>query len=395
MNVLFVSNLFPDHEEPVRGLDNATLLHWLNREERNSIRVISPRADNFHSKRAPRTVDECFAPTFPTTFYIPKIGSRWNARLMCKALRKPLGEAIDSFQPNVVLGSWLFPDGVALSGLCHEAKIPLVMITQGTDTHQYLDDPVRRRQIVNSMKKVHSVVCRSGDLAERLSRVGVPPSKLKVIYNGIDSDIFHPTDQTAARKKLGLKTEFPILLFVGNLLPVKNPLFLLRAHAELNLRRMNLGKAPARLHLIGEGPMGNDLRKEVYRLSSQESVEFFGRQSPEQVAIHMNAADVFCLSSRNEGFPNVLLEAMACGLPIVSTDVGGIREKIDTPSTGYLVTEGCLDAYVDAIQSALKTSRKKPEKERLCLGWLPVAEAYEKVLREASRPRSCGTSRIT
>ena len=388
MKILFVSNLFPDEQEPVRGLDNAAVLHELRSEKENEIRVIAPRPrllphhTGKNLRTAPRPEDRCFDPQYPQVAYVPCFGSRWNDALMKNGLRRSFSAAVNDWKPDVALGSWLYPAGCALSDLCEGSNTPLVLITQGSDTHQYLKNEVRRQKILKAIDRANSVICRSEDLARRLATSGAPREKLNVIYNGIDPNVFFPVDRSRSRKQLGASAESPILLFVGNLLPVKNPLFLLQAHAELNQRRTRKGIFPAKLHLIGQGPMEKTIRRETLRLQTQDHVELLGRREPDEIALRMNAANVFCLSSRNEGFPNVLLEAMACNLPVVSTDVGGIKEKIRNTAENRLVEAGSLAGFVSALEELLEKN-SRPLNVRTELNWKDVAEKYEDCLHQA------------
>jgi glycosyltransferase involved in cell wall biosynthesis len=269
-----------------------------------------------------------------------------------------------------------------MGALCREAGIPFVLITQGSDTHQYLADPIRRGKIVSAATACEALICRSGDLRNRLETAGVPREKLHLIYNGIDPDVFCPRDRMDSRRALSLDVEPPILLFVGNLLPIKNPLFLIRAHAKLNSLRTGAGLPKARLYLIGEGPLKDKMLRESTILGTSTEVKFLGRRNSREVAIWMNAADLFCLSSLNEGFPNVLLEAMACGLPVVSTDVGGIRERISSHSLGWLVPSGNLESYTAAIHEALLTSRRNDGGIRI--DWMEAAAAHHGVFSVAA-----------
>lgn len=395
MRILFVSNLFPDEMEPVRGLDNATILHSLEAWNMHDIRVISPRPSLLpfvkgkQSRRTPRPEDKCYSPYYPGVGYIPKFGSRWNDVLMEKGLQNSMEEASRKWQPNVVLGSWLFPDGCALSRICKRLRVPLVLITQGSDTHQYLSDPIRKRKIVKAIRNVALVICRSGDLRQQLAEAGVSREKLHVIYNGVDPNLFRPITQESARTKLGIEYENPILLFVGNLLPVKNPHFLLRSFALLNERLIRSGSKAAKLHLIGEGPLKSSLQKEAKRLSIDDDVEFLGRRASDEIALRMNASNIFCLSSKNEGFPNVLLEAMACNLPIVSTAVGGIGERVNAPAIGRLVRKDCIDAYAAALEETL-TADQIPSSESAYDGsWRSTAREYEQLLEKACTLSRC------
>jgi len=398
MKLLFVSNLFPDANAPVRGLDNANLLHALRRYHGYEIRVLAPRpvlptfpGKGREDRWVPRPEDRVFEPEFVPTAYVPRFGSRWNVPLLTRALRTPFAERLEAFRPEAVLCSWLFPDGCAMAALCQELGIPLVLITQGSDTHQYLQNPVRRRKILSAIGSAGSTICRSGDLANRLEAAGVPAGKLAVIYNGVDTGVFFPRNRRETRQNLEVDPEEPALLFVGNLLPVKDPLFLIQAHARLNALRQAAGFRPARLRLIGEGPLAGPAEREAKRLGSSRWVEFLGRRPPGDVALWMNASNVFCLSSANEGFPNVLLEAMSCGLPIVSTDVGGIRERVNASGIGLLVPRAESEAYVAALSSSLIATPATPD---VRVGsWAEASTAYHQTLVASIRAEPCGLPR--
>ena len=355
--LVFVSNLFPDRSQPYFGLDNATVLHALVREHGWDIRVIGARPSispgdylGKVSRWTAREGDEVFQPRYVPTPYAPKIGGLANRVLMREALRGPLRELRKTFAFDVVLASWLFPDACAVAELATSMSVPSVLITQGSDTHQYLAMPVRRRQILRAIERCHGVIARSGDLAKRLASAGADASKLHTIYNGVHTDVFHPRDQAEARRELGLDPAANVFLFVGNFLPVKNPALLVRAFARY---RETSGDHTSVLLMAGKGPMQAEMAALADSLGIAASVRQTGPLTSRQIAQHMTAADALCLSSVNEGLPNVILEAMACGLPVLSTNVGGIAEVIDE-SRGVLVPEGELAPYAAALLRVLQ-----------------------------------------
>ena len=380
---LFVSNLFPSVAEPIRGLDNAVLLHTLREDWK--IRVLSPRAaliPLLFRKPEARGEDCCFEPEYVPSPYVPKLGSRWNDQLMEAWMESVFKKLIHEFRPDVILCSWLFPDGCAVARLAERHRIPVVLVTQGTDTHTYLEDPQRRKKILRAVDQCSAVICRSGDLASRLESAGANPSNLHVIYNGVDTDTFCVRERDEARESLGIEHSAPILLFVGNYLPVKNPLFLISMLRELNRRRESSGDVPVHLVFIGDGPLRSALENEAAAMGLSEHVTILSRKPAEEIALWMAAADVFCLSSHNEGFPNVLLEAMACELPVVSTDVGGISELIDRRSLGVLLPPGDLAAFVDSVTEVLTgrgVSERRTSQERDA-SWAAAGAAYSKVM---------------
>lgn len=383
MKVLFISNLFPDASQPGRGIYNARLLHQL--AGRCSIRVLSPRATLFGNLRGVRQArcraeDQVFSPVFPSVSYIPKFGSQFNHSLMARGLKSALERDKSSF--DVILGSWLYPDGCAARLLAAELKLPLVLVAQGSDVHGYLRMPIRRQLIVRAVNDSVATVARSRELARLLEDAGAEAKKLRVIYNGVDANIFCPGDQSLARNRLQLPPDARVVLFVGNLLPVKNPLLALRAFANLSGASSN---RPAYLICVGDGPLQDELKTEVQRLNVANRVILAGRQPEEMVAEYMRASDLLCVPSDNEGMPNVILEALSCGLRVVANRVGGIPEVINHDLLGRLVEKGDVQGMATALAQTLN---EKPKTEAILshirkFSWESTAEQYLELLNQA------------
>jgi len=351
MKFLFVSNLFPDTSEPTRGLFNARLVKYLS--QLHEIRVISPRPAPVWLRRGIRTgrpEDEKFFPVFPSTGYLPRIGDRWNHLLMAGSLREPLEQMRKVFPFQAILAAWAYPDCCAIAQLAGKMKIPFVALVQGSDAHQYLRMPVRRRIIVESLNTAAAVVTQSLELQRLLREAGVKPEKLQTIYNGVEQDVFKPGDRAAARAGLDLPANDPILLYVGNLLPVKNPLLLVEAHARLLKQKPG---RPFRLVMIGTGPLREEIQQRSQQLGTDGLVHLAGGQPPETVARYMQATDLVCIPSDNEGLPNVLNEAFSCGRRVAATRVGGIPEVLNADFLGRTVERGNPDALATAIEEIL------------------------------------------
>lgn len=382
MRLLFVSNLFPDTDQPWRGLDNVTLLHAM-RELRPAadIRVLCLRASHAYWKGAPcllspRPGDDVFQPKYAWVPYLPKFGG-WNDRLFELGLRRALPMLPDGWQPDALLTPWLFPDACGVGRSAALAKVGQVAVAQGSDLHHYLAMPMRRRAILKLAKRAGTIITRSADLRRRLIAAGAREARVETIYNGVDTALFKAGDKEQARRELGLPVAGHVLLFVGNFLPVKGLDLLIRAAAIVKQQSAE----PLHLVLIGSGPLEVELRALIEQSGlGAAAVTFPGRKPPASVAHFMRAADAVCLSSHNEGVPNVLLESLASGRPLVSTDVGGISEIIErSPNGGGRLVQGRDPRhYAEVLLQALRAS---PATEPLTeyaaqFSWDRCARAY-------------------
>jgi glycosyltransferase involved in cell wall biosynthesis len=384
--LLFISNLFPDDSEPYRGLDNATVLHAL-RERGWDIRVMAPRPwlpllkPSRHF--SPRVQDLPFQPQYLPSLYLPKIGGVANHHLMARTLRQGLRNLRATFEPDVTLASWLFPDGwAAWQALRTHANLPVVLLAQGSDVHRYLKSTPRRGAILEALAGTQSCICRSSNLATMLAEAGAEAAKMRPIHNGIDTRVFCHEGELPSGS--AIPDTAPVLLFVGNLLPVKDPEFLLKAFAALSER---ISVQQPHLVLAGKGPMRQSLESLASRLGIQDQTHFLGPQSASQIAAWMRRATLLVMTSINEGLPNVILEAQACGLPVVSTDVGGIHEVVDADWKGRLTRYGDMQAWTGAVHEMLQNPPGCAQLAEIggARTWPAAAVAYEQVLEEAIR----------
>jgi teichuronic acid biosynthesis glycosyltransferase TuaC len=381
VRLLFISNLFPDMREPYRGLDNAALLHAL--ASRWEIRAVAlrPMLPFSRANWQPRAVDVALRPDYVRVPYVPKFGGRWNHRLYARALRRPLAALRRGWAWDAVLCAWLFPDACAVERLREEFGFPFTAIAQGSDVHQYLKMPARRAVMLEHLKGAKGIITRSAELARLLAEAGLRKDRLHPVYNGVDVDLFHPVtamERAETRAAYGVDSDSPIVLFVGNFLPIKNPLLLLDAFARL---RQIPETQQARLILAGGGPLETELRRRAAPLG--DAVIFAGRQEPAGVARLMRAADTLALTSDNEGVPNVILEAFATGLPVVSTRVGGIAEVHAGAEHGALAPPRDPAAFAEALHLTLTAppDRARIAKHGRAFTWQATAEHCDRILR--------------
>ncbi|MDE2566280.1 MAG: glycosyltransferase, partial [Burkholderiales bacterium] len=196
------------------------------------------------------------------------------------------------------------------------------------------------------------VIAVSQSLRALALGLGVAPERTQVVGNGVDLQRFQPLPRAQARQALGLPPDAPVLVGVGGLVERKG------FHRVIALLPALRERCPGLRYLIvgGPGPEGDleaELRRQVAALGLADAVHFLGPLPPDRVREPLSAADVFVLATRNEGWANVFLEAMACGLPVVTTDVGGNAEVVCRPELGTVVPFGDAARLQDAIAQAL------------------------------------------
>ena len=179
-------------------------------------------------------------------------------------------------------------------------------------------------------------------LKDTLVELAVPAAKITVLRNGVDTRLFHPVDREAVRARLGLAGT--VLLSVGYLIERKGHDIIIRALPEL---------PQARLLIAGEGPEERALRALAQSLGVEGRVTFLGAIPQDELKNYYSAADILVLASSREGWANVLLEAMACGTPVVATNVWGAPEIVQTPAAGILMEARTPPALVRAVQGLL------------------------------------------
>jgi len=273
---------------------------------------------------------------------VPVVSRALNPWVAARWLRPHL----ERDRPDLVLAYWVHPEGTAALRAARSLGIPVVIGALGTDLRGVLD-PLARRATVRTLREADFVVTVSGELSRRAVDLGAPPERVRTIVNGCDGAVFHPQDRAAARAALGVPADARLVLFVGHLIPQKG----LR---ELFMAVDLVHRSQPRLELavIGEGPLDGELRSSVIERGRQGRIRMLGRQEPAGVARWLAAADVLCLPSHSEGCPNVVLEALYSGRPVVATDVGGIPELVDE-TCGILVPKEDVPALADALARAL------------------------------------------
>jgi glycosyltransferase involved in cell wall biosynthesis len=247
-------------------------------------------------------------------------------------------------------------------------------------------------QMAPNLRAAERIIAVSPHVADQAVALGVHPDRVRVIRSGVDTATFAPRDRRQARQALSLNAEVPLVLFVGNLEPRKQLDVLLRAVAELRSRAPEV-----ELAIVGSGASaGADDQTERLRQLSREldlrgAVHFAGAVDAETLLRWYAAADVFALPSSSEAQGIVALEAMACGLPVVGSAVGGLLGTLEDGQTGYLVPPGDVPALTERILALLteparrarlgQAARRKVERD---FSWeatvVSTIEVYREVL---------------
>jgi teichuronic acid biosynthesis glycosyltransferase TuaC len=244
---------------------------------------------------------------------------------------------------------YIYPDGFAAMLLGKALGIPVFLTARGTDINVFPKLRLIRPMIWWSLKNAAGLVAVSRALKQIMVELGAPADRVQVIANGVDAGRFHAVPGAAARQELGIAEDAQVVVSVGSLIPVKSHEMLISA-----LARLREGGAKPKLYIVGEGPLRTQLSALVKDLNLQEQVFLVGGQPNERLKLWFSAANISCLASLREGMPNVVLESLACGTPVVATNVGGVPEVLLSDRLGVLV-EPNAEAMARGLAQALGT----------------------------------------
>ncbi len=354
VGVLTFTTLYPNAARPVHGIFVENRIRHLAASGEADIEVVAPipwfpfdapmfgryamyaRAPSCETRHGLRV----HHPRFPV---IPAVGMSVAPLLLYLAVKRFMANLIKGGRRfDVIDAHYVYPDGVAAALLARDLGLPFVMTGRGSDLNVIPRYALPRRQISWAIGRAAAVITVSGDLRRRSLELGAPPDRVHVLRNGVSLETFHPHDRDDSRARLSVSG--PMLLCVGNLIPLKGHDLALHALADI------LG---ATLVLVGDGTERARLAKLAEELGVTERVRFLGRVAHSELAAIYSAADALLLPSMSEGWANVLLEAMACGTPVVATTVGGNAEVVADPAAGVLIGERSVAALTAGIRRLL------------------------------------------
>jgi teichuronic acid biosynthesis glycosyltransferase TuaC len=348
MKVTLVTPIFPIPAQPYRGHSVYEIVLALSKRVDVNVLCPSPCYPKwFQPSYDYRHPDLSYSPPGVVTTYfeypaLPGLTRCINGLVCARYLEPYLRE----HSPDVVCNFWLYPDGYASVTAANKLGIPTVVGSIGSDLNRFAD-PASRWLTRLAMERAAFVVTKSEQLRQRAIHMGINASKVRTIRNGCNSSVFHLGDRSAARAGLAVDDKAELVLFVGRLDAAKGIDELLDAFASLAGHRPNL-----RLAYVGDGPGGEHLRSRAKQLALENRIIMNGACTSQKVAHWLIAANVLALPSYNEGYPNVVIEALSCGRPVIATNVGGIPELVKEES-GILIPPRDSRALANAIETAL------------------------------------------
>jgi teichuronic acid biosynthesis glycosyltransferase TuaC len=277
--------------------------------------------------------------------YLPKYGVPIAVPLYLASLAR-FAQIASSF--DVILGTWAYPDGCAAIVFARTLGLPCVVKVHGTDINIVAKLSGARSIATRLLPRADAIVAVSRALGTELQALGVSPKLISFVPNGVEHALFSPRDRAVARAQLRIAPTVPLLLFVGRLEVAKGVRELFDAFAILR------GRMPdVMLALVGA--LGHELRRDVDARASawRHAIVVAGAQPLGTVAMWMTACDVVALPSHREGTPNVVLEALASGRPVVASTVGGIADVLPVPRCGRLVPPRNAKALAVALEQCL------------------------------------------
>lgn len=393
IRTLLFSTLYPSAVRPIHGVFVETRLRELLQTGQVETKVVAPvpwfpfkgKKFGVYGKYAetPKTEHRNSIEIFHPRYLLPpKVGMNIAPYSLARSALPVIRKIIrDGFDFDLIDAHYYYPDGVAAGIIAHALGKPFIVTARGSDLNLIAQYPKPRRLILETAKQAKASIGVSSGLMQVLSSLGAEASKLRIMRNGVDLERFQPIEQAKARDRLGLPNDCRILLSVGNLIELKGHDIAIKALAKLNNNE--------RLVLVGHGPERSALQELADKHQLSERVMFAGQVPNEELAYWYSAADALLLCSSREGWANVLLESMACGTPVIATNIPGTNEVIRHNAVGRLMSrrddEALLAAYADLFSKPIDKIAIREYAEQF--GWDVTTQAQIELFQEISRSR--------
>jgi len=377
MRVAVITRYFPTSQEPWAGHSAFQTLRILARQ--CELKVFYPESQYppllTPGSRAGRQIDFEHRVDGVEVEYIPYFALPAVSRpLNGFSASRSILSRVRAYRPEIILNYIVYPDGDAALRVARALRVPFVVTAIGSDLN-VIPDPVCGWLTRRVLREADFTVTVSGDLLKTARRLGAPAERSGAVLNGCDTTIFHPRDRAEARATLGISGDAEAVVYVGRMDMAKGLGELIAAIADLRERRPHL-----HAWIVGDGPARQQLVDAIASRDVGDRVTLMPSCPTDKVALWMAASDLITLPSYREGCPNVVIEALASGRPVVATDVGGIPELMDDHS-GRLVPARDSQALGKALDEVLSQPWDAAAiAARHGRSWADVSRDVEKVL---------------
>lgn len=350
INILAVTTLYPNKIQFRHGVFVETRLKKLSEKESIKLTVIAPVPwFPFKTKlfsQYSKLIDVPFYENrhgisvyHPRYIVVPKIGMIFTPFFLAFSIYCQVKRLMkQGEQYDVIDAHYYYPDGVSAAIVSRLLKLPLTITARGTDINLIPDFNLPRKMILwaSGVAKYNLAVCNA--LRLRMIEIGINAANTKVFRNGVDLSLFKPMEKQQLRQKWQIKNK--LLLSVGFLIERKGHHLVIEALLDL---------PDYDLFIVGGGDWESKLKELAIHLGVESRVRFLGELEQNQLSELYNCADALVLASSREGWANVLLEAMACGTPVVATNIWGTPEVVQIPEAGVLCQERSSQGIVEGV----------------------------------------------
>jgi len=362
LRILVLSYIFPSLARPSAGLFVRERMFRVGK--RVYVVVVAPQPwfpfqgllrllrPDFRNMSVARELDAGVEVFRPRYFSIPGILKRFDGLFLAISVYPLVKRIVRQHRITLIDAHYGYPEGYAATLLGRWLKVPVSVTFRGKEEVQAAS--ALRRPLRKAVARASRVISVSDALRRVALGLGAIPGNTVVVGNGVDLSKFSRQNTSVCRKALDLPQDAKVLISVGALSERKGFHRVIeclpavcRIYPDLYFLAVGTGGP--------EGDMSTKLQEQVHSLGLGERVRFLGHVAPEALKVPYSAADVFVLATRYEGWANVFLEAMACGLPVVTTDVGGNREVVVDGTLGSIVPFGDRQLLTRALLEALST----------------------------------------
>lgn len=360
--IVVFTSLFPNPAQPNAGLFIRERMFRVG--ETLPLKVVAP-VPWFPFQRLIRIWKPHFRPEVPTAetqagievfhprfFSVPGIFKSLDGFFMALGSLSTLRQLKRQSDFQIIDSHFAYPDGYAATLLGRWLGVPVTITLRGTEA-RLCRSFLGRRLVFKALSRAARIFSVADALKRTALSLGIAADRIRVVGNGVDINKFSAIPQHEARSALSLPADVPILVSVGGLCERKGFHRVIECLPDLKDRFPGI-----RYLIVGgpsaEGDWSDRLQRQVAELGLNQTVHFLGPMPPDRLKIPLSAGTVFVLATRNEGWANVFLEAMACGLPVITTDVGGNAEVVCKPELGKIVPFGERKALGQAIVDALE-----------------------------------------